>query len=223
MKKTRIFIVDDHPTLRRGLSQLINSEDDLVVCGEAGNHRDAIQTIRKNPPDLILVDITLEDPSLTGLDLIRDIHTFVDLIPILVFSMHDEMLYAERALRAGAQGYLMKNATIETIMAAIRQVLSGGIYVSDRIHQTLLIKNMGIFRPIHKKNPEECLSSREFEVFRFIGFGLQPREIAKRLKLSVKTIETHRLSIRRKLNFTRACDLAFYAVKWVHSKETRSC
>ena len=207
----RILIVDDHPMMRQGLAQLINSEPDLSVQGEADTAGQALNEVSAGKPDLVLLDISLPDKN--GLELIKDIHTLHPDVLILVVSMHDEALYAERVLRAGACGYIMKQEGGKKLMGAIRQVLSGQIYVSEKMSARILEIFSGR-RTAASGSPVERLSDREFEVFQFIGEGRGTREIAERLHLSVKTVEVHRANIKEKLNLKTATDLVRFAVRW---------
>ena len=213
--KTRVFLVDDHPAMRHGIAQLVAKENDLEVCGEAGDRRETLNAIAGDPPDLIILDIALKDPDRTGLDLVSEIHACVGPVPILIYSMHDEKIYAERALRAGARGYLMKQEPVRRIIHAIRAIIKDGIYVSEQIGRRILLKHIGA-SPEQQPSvtPEDCLSEREFEVFRLIGKGLQPREIAEKLCLSTKTVETHRMNIRKKFGMANASEVIQYAVEW---------
>lgn len=213
--KTRVFLVDDHPAMRHGIAQLVAKENDLEVCGEAGDRRETLNAIAGDPPDLIILDIALKDPDRTGLDLVSEIHACVGPVPILIYSMHDEKMYAERALRAGARGYLMKQEPVRRIIHAIRAIIKDGIYVSEQIGRRILLKHIGA-SPEQQPSvtPEDCLSEREFEVFRLIGKGLQPREIAEKLCLSTKTVETHRMNIRKKFGMANASEVIQYAVEW---------
>ena len=213
---TRILVVDDHPAMRHGLVQLIASEPDLEICGEAEDRQTMLEAIGRASPDLVVLDIALTDRSCSGLDLIADIRMQLGAVPILVYSMHDEALYAERALRAGARGYLMKQEPVRDVVAAIRIILEGGVYVSETISKSLLRQHVGQKPRIEATNPAACLTDREFEVFRLVGQGLQPREIAEALARSVKTVESHRLNIRRKLGLDSAAALTRYAIEWVH-------
>lgn len=213
--KTRIFIVDDHPMMRQGLVQLINNERDLAVSGEAETAEQALSEIARSTPDLVLVDISLSGKS--GLELLKDVQALKPGLPMLVISMHDESLYAERVLRAGGRGYIMKQEGGTQIMAAIRQVLSGQVYVSPKMS----VKILEIFsgrRPERGSGSIEQLTDREFEVFQLIGQGKGTREIAEQLHLSVKTVEVHRLHIKEKLNIVDAPALVRYAVRWVEAQ-----
>jgi len=220
-KITRILIVDDHPAMRHGIAQLIANEKDLDVCGEAGDRREALNAIDRDPPDFVVLDIALKDRDRTGLDLIYDIHARAGQIPILIYSMHEETIYAERALRAGARGYLMKQEPARRIIVAVRKIINDGIYVSDLINHKILLRHIGSpGKQQAPATPEDCLSGREFEVFRLIGKGLQPRDIAQKLYLSTKTVETHRMNIRKKLGKANAAEVTRYAVEWSHLKGT---
>src|SRR6266478_68455 len=193
--KTRILIVDDHPMMRQGLGLLIDHEPDLVTCGEADTARQALNLIATHKPDLVLADISLPDKS--GLELIKDIKALHPKLPVLVVSKQDETLYAERVLRAGGGGYIMKQEGGKKLMEAIRQVLNGQIYVSEKISAKILEGFSGR-RPEAAHSPVARLSDREFEVFQLIGQGLGTRQIAAHLHLSVKTVEVHRANMKRK-------------------------
>jgi DNA-binding NarL/FixJ family response regulator len=215
--KKRVIIVDDHPPMRKGLAQLINQEPDLHTCGEAGNIPEALQVVESLKPDVIMVDLVLKDTS--GLDLIKDLKKRFPSLPVLVLSMQNESVYAERALRAGARGYIMKEETTENVVEALRQVLRGEVYLSDKMSKRIL----DMFAGGHKEkagSPVESLSDRELEVFKFIGQGHQPREIAQKLHLSVKTIESYREHIKIKLSLESAAELTQTAIQWMRSQKT---
>jgi len=212
--KTRrtILIVDDHPIFRHGLAQLINQEHDLEVCGEAEDYHSALTCVERLAPDLVIVDITLKNMS--GIDLIKDLHRYYRTLPMLVISMHEESLYAERSLRAGARGYIMKQEASESLIDAIRQVLQGRIYASRDVTDRLLTRFVeGQHSTL--ESPVHALTDRELEVFRLIGEGLGLSEIADRLNLSAKTIGTYRERIKDKLGIKNATELLRYAMKWV--------
>ena len=212
--KKRILIVDDHPMMRQGLAQLINNEPDLAVCWEADNAGQAIDVVSAHKPDLVLADISLPDKN--GLELIKDIHVLCPGATILVVSMHDETLYAERVLRAGARGYIMKQEGGKKLMAAVRHILGGQIYVSEKMSARIL----EIFSGGRKDagSPIEKLSDREFEVFQLIGQGKGTRDIAEHLHLSVKTVEVHRANIKEKLQLKSATELVRHAVRWAEAQ-----
>jgi DNA-binding NarL/FixJ family response regulator len=212
--KKRILLVDDHPMLREGLALLIGQENDLEVCGQADTAAAAFELIGQTHPDLALVDITLPDKS--GLELIKDVQAAYPGTPMLVISMHDESLYAERVLRAGGRGYIMKQEGGKKLMAAIRQVLSGTIYLSEKMAANILEVFSG--GRAGSSSPVGQLTDREFEVFQMIGEGLDVREIAERLHLSVKTVEVHRTNIKQKLKLKSVADLIRHAVRWLESK-----
>lgn len=210
--KHRILVVDDHPIFRNGLAQLINQEDDLSVCGEAQDYHGALKAIDSLNPDMVIVDITLKDMS--GIELIKEVNKSRKGLPMLVISMHDESLYAERALRAGAKGYVMKQEASESVIQAIRHVLSGGIYASKKVTDNILtrfIEGSGD----QFDSPLNELTDREIEVFQLIGEGLSISEIGHRLHLSVKTIGTYRERIKEKLGLKSATELLRYALNWV--------
>jgi len=214
--KKRILIVDDHPMMRQGLAQLIDHEPDLAVCGEADTAGQALIAVDKHKPELVLADISLPDKN--GLELIKDLQTMHSTVPILVVSMHDESLYAERVLRAGGRGYIMKQEGGKKLMEAIRQVLGGQIYVSEKMSAKILEIFSGR-RPQAAGSPLEQLSDREFEVFRLIGQGKTTREIAEHLHLSVKTVEVHRANIRKKLKLASGTDVVHQAIRWIESQK----
>jgi DNA-binding NarL/FixJ family response regulator len=218
-KKKQVLIVDDHPMMREGLAQLINREKDLVVAGEADSAARAIEQTAQLKPDLVIVDITL--PGRSGLDLIRDLHAVHPAALVLVVSMHEESLYAERVLRAGGRGYVMKQAGGKKLMEAIRQVLGGQIYVSADTSARIL----ETFSRNNNETPAtgvQSLSDREFEIFQLIGQGENTRDIAKKLSLSVKTVEVHRLNIKSKLKLATAAELIHFAVRWMQSNPAAS-
>jgi DNA-binding NarL/FixJ family response regulator len=213
--RKRILIVDDHPMMRQGLAQLINAEPDLVVCSEADTAGGALARITADQPDLLIADISLPDKN--GLELIKDVRVLRPETLILVVSMHDEALYAERVLRAGGRGYVMKQEGGQKLMEAIRQVLNGQVYVSEKMSAKILEIFSGR-RDRAGGSAVERLSDREFEVFQMIGEGKGTRQIAEHLHLSVKTVEVHRANIKEKLNIKTATDLVRYAVRWIEAE-----
>jgi DNA-binding NarL/FixJ family response regulator len=215
--KKRILIVDDHPMMRQGLAQLINNEPDLMVCSEASSAGQALDLAAISKPDLIIADISLPDKN--GLELIKDVRALFPGLLILVVSMHDESLYAERVLRAGARGYLMKQEGGKKLMEAIRQILAGQIYVSEKMSANILEVFSG-HRGREGGSPLERLTDREFEVFQLIGEGKGTREIAAHLHLSVKTVEVHRANIKEKLHLKNATELVRHALRWSESHGT---
>jgi DNA-binding NarL/FixJ family response regulator len=216
-KQKRILIVDDHPMMRQGLAQLIGAEPDLTVCGEAENGEIALDSIGNLKPDLVLADISL--PGKNGLELVKDFHVLQPGLPVLVISMHDESLYAERVLRAGGRGYIMKQEGGKKLMQAIRQVLEGKIYVSEKMSADILEIFSGR-RAGAEGSPVEQLTDREFELFQLLGQGKGARDIAEKLHLSVKTVEAHRANIKAKLKLKSAMELIHYAVRWKESQGT---
>lgn len=215
LKKKQVYLVDDHPIVRQGLIKLIDQESGLEVCGEAGCVSDALEAIKKMSPDVILVDISLENSN--GIELIKLIDDLGLKIPMLVLSMHDESLYAEHALRAGASGYVMKQAASNTLIMAIEKVLEGEIYVSKAMSSQML-KMAFQGRGEHKRTGEERLSLRELEVFELIGRGYSTREIAEQLHLSIKTIETYRAHLKEKLQLRSGTELMKRAIHWVENE-----
>lgn len=216
-KRKKVLIVDDHPMMRQGLAQLINAEPDLVVCDEVDTAREAFDLAQRNKPDLVLVDISLPDKN--GLELIKDLHAVQPALPMLVVSMHDESLYAERVLRAGGRGYIMKQEGGKKLMEAIRQVLGGRIYVSEKMSARIL-EMFSTGRVDNAESPVAELSDREFEVFQLLGSGMATREIAEHLHLSHKTVEVHRARIKEKLAAKNSTDLVRFAVRWIESQKS---
>jgi DNA-binding NarL/FixJ family response regulator len=207
---SRILIVDDHPLVRAGLRALIEAEPDLTICGEVSNARDAIEMARDQEPDLALIDISLEDGS--GIELIKRLKVHSPELKMLVCSMHDESLFAERAINAGARGYVNKHQVTEQVLDAIRQVLTGRIYLSEKMVERVI--NGFAKKKDGAASSIEDLSDRELEVFGLIGQGLSTSKIAERLHLSVKTVETHREKIKRKLQLATGGELVRHAVQW---------
>ena len=214
-ERKRILIVDDHPFMRAGLAQLIEKQPGMTVCGEAGEPSAALAELSKGSVDLVLTDITM--PGRSGIEFIKDMIAQYPALPILVVSMHDELIYAERALRAGARGYIMKEAGGENLLAALRQVLSGLVYVSPKMSSRIL-DNLSGRKPRGSQSPIEKLTDREFEVFQLIGHGKSTREIAKQLHLSSKTVDVHRAHIKEKLSLTDVTALVRHAVRWVETQ-----
>jgi DNA-binding NarL/FixJ family response regulator len=210
-KKARILIVDDHPMTRGGLTYLINHQADTLVCGEAENAAEALDLLAASKPDLLLIDITL--PGKSGLELIKDVKAVRPDLPMLVVSMHDESLYADRVLRAGARGYITKHEGGDKLMAAIRRVLDGKIYVSEGMSAHILEIFSGGQAATDRSSIQE-LSDREFEVFAALGDGLSSHEIAKKLHLSAKTVDAHRANIKTKLKINTTAELISFAARW---------
>jgi DNA-binding NarL/FixJ family response regulator len=215
--RARILIVDDHPMMREGLAQLIAHQPDMTVCGESGDAGDALEKVRLLKPSLVLADITL--PGRNGLELIKDIQALDAGICVLVISMHDESFYAERVLRAGGRGYVMKQEGGKKIMEAIRQVAAGRIAVSEKMSARILEVFSGR-RSGDSKSAVENLTDREFEVFQLIGQGMGTKDLAAQLHVSPKTIEVHRANIKAKLEVASMAELIRYAVRWVESQNT---
>ena len=209
--KLRVILVDDHPMVRQGLAQLINDEADLCVCAEADNAATALELIASMLPDLAIIDISMG--GVDGIELLKQLKLRQPDLVTLVLSMHDETLYAERVLRAGAKGYVTKQEAPEKVMTAIRRVLAGEVYVSEKIAAQLL-KTVTGSRPEAGQTPLDRLSNRELQVFRLIGGGMSMREIAEKLFLSTKTIETHREHIKEKLSLKSSSELLRYAVQY---------
>jgi DNA-binding NarL/FixJ family response regulator len=211
-KRARILIVDDHPAVREALAIRIGRQRDLEVCGEAADLSEALRLVADTQPDVAVVDLSLKSGN--GIDLIKRIKDRNEHVRILVWSMHSESLYAERALRAGALGYINKDQATDKIVEAIRRVLQGKVYLSDEMAEKLLHRAVGKQEDL-TRSPLDALADRELEVFRLIGQGVKTADIAERLHLSVKTVETYRDRIRHKLNLTDGTKLAHYATQWV--------
>jgi DNA-binding NarL/FixJ family response regulator len=207
--KKKILLVEDHPIFRLGLAELINQEEDLTASGESKDVDDAIREIESVTPDLIIADISLKHSD--GIDLVRHVNKHHPHIPVLVLSMHDEYLYAQRALHAGAKGYIMKQEAMESVVEAIHHVLAGKVYLNDSVKEHILSNITGTSY-IRKKSPVDRLTDREMQVFKLIGKGYSSREIAVRLFLSIKTIGTYRERIKTKLNLKHANELVRCAV-----------
>jgi DNA-binding NarL/FixJ family response regulator len=213
--RRRLLIVDDHPFMRAGLAQLIDRQPDLQVAWEAGSPAEALMVLEKQKPDLVLSDITM--PGRSGAEFIKDLHALHPGLPVLVISMHDETIYAERMLRAGARGYIMKEAGGEALLTAVRQVLSGQIYVSAKLSARLL-ENLTGGTPRGSQSPIAKLTDREFEIFQMIGQGKSTHDIAAQLHLSTKTVDVHRANIKGKLGITDGTALVRHAVRWVETQ-----
>ena len=209
--KCRVFLIDDHPIVRQGLALFIDREPDLMVCGEADGAASAPQAIRDSNPDFIVLDISLDGPD--GLELLKTLRTTYPNLPVLVLSMHDESTYAERALRAGANGYIMKQEATEKVLVAVRRILQGDVYLSNRMANKML-QHYIVGSPPATQSPISALSDRELEVFRMIGEGRGTREIAENLHLSVKTVETYQAHIKEKLSLRSGRELIQHAIQW---------
>src|SRR6056297_2241901 len=213
----KVYIVDDHPLMRKGLVMTIEKEMGFEVSGQNESAEGALSEIVKNVPDVAVVDISL--PGMNGIELIKNLLHQLPNLKILVVSRHDEELYAERALRAGAKGYLMKLEAAETLITAINQILKGGIYLSDKIGTKMLMK-LTSGNASKSDNPLDVLSDRELEVFELTGKGLSTRNIGNKLQISVKTVESHRANIKDKLHLDTANELMRHAVRWVEGAGT---
>ena len=214
--KKKVFLVDDHPIVRQGLSLLINREADLTVCGEAEEMQVALPAVVAACPDILVIDISLHGPD--GLELLKNIRLRSPRLPVLILSMHDESIYAERALRAGANGYIMKQEATEKVLIALRRILSGEIYVSERIANSMLQHYVRGGIPRVQSLVAE-LTDRELEVFRLIGEGYGTRQIADQLHLSVKTVESYQAHIKDKLSLRSARELVQHAIQWTVSEK----
>ena len=210
-KKFRVLLVDDHPIVRQGLALLIDREADLCVCGEADGAHTAFRAITTLCPDIVVLDISLSGPD--GLDVLKELRLKTSSLPVLILSMHDESIYAERAIRAGANGYIMKQEATERVLVAIRRILQGDVYLSDRLTSTMLQHYVHGSSPA-KLSPLVNLTDRELEVFRLIGEGHTTRQIADELHLSVKTIESYQAHIKEKLALRNARELVQHAIEW---------
>jgi len=207
-----VLVVDDHPLVRAGFNQLFEDEPDLEICGEADGQAQALREFRKRPADVVTADISLENGS--GLELARELTAVNPETRVLICATHDETLFAERALRAGARGYINKLEPAERILSAIRRVLDGGVYLSEQMTERVLSRSIGNGDPLDQ-SPIETLSDRELQVFEQIGRGVTTRQIAEHLHLSPKTVETYRENIKLKLNLSNATELTKHAVQWV--------
>ena len=214
----RVLIVDDHPIVRQGLALLINREADLVVCGDAEEADSALQRIETLKPHVVVVDLSLNGPD--GLDLLKGIRMRDANLPVLILSMLDELLYAERALRAGANGYIMKQEATEQVLVALRRILEGEIYLSDRMADKLLHR-FASGCSTEAQSPITDLTDRELEVFRLIGAGLATRQIAEQLRLSVKTVESYQAHIKDKLSLNNGRELVQRAIQWTIGEKSR--
>ena len=215
-KKKTVFVVDDHPLLRQGLALMINREQDLMVCGEAEEAQAAMKAVAAKKPDILIADISLNGPD--GLDLLKNLRALYPDLPVLILSMHDESIYAERALRARANGYIMKQEATEKVLVAVRRILGGGIYLSDRMANKLLHQYVG-GAPADVNSRLSALSDRELEVFRLIGEGCGTRQIAEKLHLSIKTVETYQAHIKEKLRLRSGRELIQHAIQWKTSEK----
>ncbi len=215
-KRARVLIVDDHPAVREALAMRIGRQADLEVCGEAADMNETLRLVADTDPDVAVIDISLKTSC--GIDLIKRIKDRNDTVRILVWSTHSESLYAERALCAGALGYVNKDQATDKIVEAIRRVLEGKVYLSEAMTETMLHRAVGGSEEV-VRSPLDALADRELEVFRLIGQGVKTSEIAERLHLSVKTIETYRNRIRQKLDLSDGTELAYYATKWMLENE----
>ena len=211
----RIVIVDDHPLFRKGLEEMIHSEGSFAVCGEAGNAAEAMEVIRKLDPEMVVVDLSL--PGANGIELIKNIRAEFSKLPILVLSMHDESLYALRALRAGANGYVMKHEAMTNVIQAIREVFNGHPYLSPAMAAQVITK-FAHRQAEGEVDAVERLSDRELEVLELIGKGNEVRQIAKLLHLSPKTVETHRAHIKDKLDLKNSREVARFALQWLQAR-----
>jgi DNA-binding NarL/FixJ family response regulator len=210
-QKKKILLVDDHPIVRAGFEQLINQENDLQVCATAGNPSQALEAIKKTLPDLAIIDISLDGSN--GLELVKLLQSLYPRLLLFVLSMHPEAIYAHRTIKAGAKGYIMKQAPTDEVMRAIRLVLRGEIYLSGRMNEMVVKRLFGNAEPAKASALDE-FTDRELEIFELIGRGVKTAEIAKKLNVSVKTVETHRAHIKEKLQLKDGMELINYAVRW---------
>jgi len=211
-RRNKIFLIDDHPIVRQGLALLINREVDLEVCGDAEGAPAALTALESAEPDLVIVDISLNGPD--GLDLLKTIRLKDPHVPVLVLSMHDEATYAERSLRAGANGYIMKQEATDKVLIAIRRILGGEVYLSERLTNKMLQQIVRGTDPV-KQSPMSQLSDRELEIYRLIGSGHATRQIADELHISVKTVESYQAHIKVKLSLRSARELVQHAIEWM--------
>jgi len=212
----RLLIVDDHPVLRDGISYLLSQEDDIEICAQAGSAKEAIQAVELTKPDLVVTDLTLPDRN--GIELIKDIKALAPKIPVLVVSMHDEKLYAERVLRAGGRGYIMKESASQSLVEAIHVVAEGKVYVSEAVTNHFL-NNLSDAKGVGLSFPLTRLTDRELEIFEQIGLGKSIEDIADCLGISPRTVDAHRTQIRKKLRLADSTELLRYAVRWIEAGE----
>ena len=215
LRTVRILLVDDHPMVRERLAEAIHREPDLQVCAEAGDRSGALKAVETVKPDLAIIDLSLKESS--GLELIKDIHTRWPRLLMLVVSMHDERLYAERVLRAGARGYITKQEATRNIMLAVRQVLDGRVYLNDKT-ATAVIARLAANPQAKETDLADVLTDRELQVFEFTGIGLDTREIAERLSIDVKTVETYRARIKEKLELKSSSEFRQLAIRWAQNR-----
>ena len=217
-KKIKILLVDDHPLVREGLVNLISQQSDLEICGEAGNERQALELIGTVQPDVAIVDITLENGS--GIELVKSIKSLYPAVTVLVVSMHDELQYAERALRAGARGYIMKREAARKIIEGIRRVLAGQLYISEAV-AAVMVEKFVDGRPTVGAAPVQQLSNRELEVFQLLGSGHNTRQIADHLHVGFKTVQAYNARIKEKLKLANATELLREAIRWHESRQPK--
>jgi DNA-binding NarL/FixJ family response regulator len=215
----RVYLVDDHPIVRLGFAQLLTAEPDLIVCGEGGDPRAALDALATSRPDVVVADISLG--AANGIELVREIKERAPQVAVLVVSMHDELLYAERALRAGASGYVMKHEATDSIVRAIRTVASGSIFVSEAVSSRLLHRFVAGGAEAAASSPVAALSDRELHVLELMGRGLGTREIGEQLHISIKTVESYRARLKEKMNLRSGTELVRFAVKWVEDVARR--
>ena len=215
-EKIKVFLADDHPIVREGLKTLIERRQDFVVCGQAEDAKGALKGVKESDPAVVITDISLKESD--GLELTKDLKARYPDLPIIVLSMHEESTYCERALRAGAQGYLMKEIASEEVIDALDTVLKGELFISDTMAKRFLHKMVG-GKAAEIVSPVESLSDRELEIFKLIGEGFKASQIAERLHLSVKTVETYRARIKEKLDLADASELLQFAIKWAGSNQ----
>ena len=214
-RKSKVFLVDDHPLVREHLTALLQREPDLEVCGQAADAPTALSLIPNQAPDLVILDISLKHSH--GLELLKDLKSLRPRLPVLVLSMHDETLYAERALRAGAMGYITKEEATVNVLSAVRKVLAGQVYLSERMAGRMMHKmvNGGTVQPA---SLSEALADRELEVFEMVGRGLGTRQIAEELRLGIKTVESYKARVKEKLHLADGNELLQHAIQWVQGK-----
>lgn len=216
--KTRVFVVDDHPLVREGLANLINAQEDLVICGEAEDSAQAITGMMKTAPDVALIDISLQNES--GLELIKHLAAQFPKVALIVLSMHDETLYAERALRAGARGYVMKREASNNVLSSIHRVLEGGVFVSERVANRIAMKAAARSKAADR-SPVERLSDRELEIFRLLGQGRTTSQIASDLNLSLKTVQAYCARAKEKFGVTSLTELLRAALRWEDASQVK--
>ena len=216
-RPARVFLVDDHSVVREGLTSMLEKKGGFTVCGEAADGPTALELIPKAKPDIAIVDIGLQ--GMNGLELIKNLQKRAPRVAVLAMSMYEESVYAERALRAGARGYIMKHESVSNVVTALQRILSGKIYLSEKSSESIL-ESLGGDKSAQRGSPVDVLSDRELEIFRLLGRGFKNKQIADELSLSVKTVESYHDQIKQKLKFKDSSELLQFAIQWIHSEQS---